>query len=180
MTYHFTHILYIKYQLLHCSLQYARTGTWLTFNLVLNWKIFFFEEKNRVNQIYSWSPGFIFRHKFMIKYKASMFLFRDICIYFRKKTWGNMRGWFYLYKEFIRHLNVECFESAVPAIFPSYAPTFFQTYINITTGKGIIIFWSSLLSWLEFSSFVLWHSLLNFKKIIIHKNECTANMKTRQ
>ena len=62
------------------------------------------------------------------------------------------------------HLNVECFESAVPAIFPSYAPTSFQTYINITTGKGIIIFWSSLLSWLEFSSFVLWHSLLNFKK----------------
>ena len=31
----------------------------------------------------------------------------------------------YLYKEFTRHLNVECFESAVPAIFLSYAPTFF-------------------------------------------------------
>ena len=91
----------------------------------------------------------------MIKYKASMFLFRDICIYFRKKTWGHMCCGFNLYKEFIRHLNVECFESAVPAIFPSYAPTFFQTYINITTGKGIIIFWNSLLSWLEFSPFVL-------------------------
>ena len=25
-----------------------------------------------------------------------------------------------------RHLNMECFESAVPAIFLSYAPTFFK------------------------------------------------------
>ena len=31
-----------------------------------------------------------------------------------------------IYKVFTRHLNVECFESAVPAIFLSYAPTFFH------------------------------------------------------
>ena len=33
--------------------------------------------------------------------------------------------WLYLYRLFTRHLNMECFESAVPAIFLSYAPTFF-------------------------------------------------------
>ena len=31
-----------------------------------------------------------------------------------------------IYKVFTRHLNVECFESVVPAIFLSYAPTFFE------------------------------------------------------
>ena len=31
-----------------------------------------------------------------------------------------------IYKVFTRHLNVECFESVVPAIFLSYAPTFFR------------------------------------------------------
>ena len=30
-----------------------------------------------------------------------------------------------IYKVFIRHLNIECFESTVPAIFRFYAPTFF-------------------------------------------------------
>ena len=34
---------------------------------------------------------------------------------------------FTLYKVFIRHLNEKCFELAVPAIFLSYAPTFFDT-----------------------------------------------------
>ena len=32
----------------------------------------------------------------------------------------------FLYKVFTRHLDMECFESAVPAIFLSYAPTFFD------------------------------------------------------
>ena len=43
---------------------------------------------------------------------------------FTLKTWNHLHCWFYLYKVFIRHLNVECLESAVPAIFLSYAPTF--------------------------------------------------------
>ena len=34
------------------------------------------------------------------------FASRDVCIYFGKKTWSRMRCWFYLYKEFTRHLNV--------------------------------------------------------------------------
>ena len=120
MTYRFIHILYImliyflinKYKLLYCSLQYAHTGTWLT--LVKNWRSF--KWKNRVSEIHSWSREFVFRQKFMIKYKSSTFPSRDVCIYFREKTWRDMRCWFYLYKEIIRHLNVECFESAVPAI----------------------------------------------------------------
>ena len=29
-----------------------------------------------------------------------------------------------------KHLNMECFESAVPAIFLSYAPTFFNTEVS--------------------------------------------------
>ena len=33
--------------------------------------------------------------------------------------------WLYLYNVFTRHLNMECFDSVVPAIFLSYAPTFF-------------------------------------------------------
>ena len=48
-----------------------------------------------------------------------------VCIYFRKKTWSHMLCLLYLYKENTRHFNVECLESAVPAIFLSYAPTFF-------------------------------------------------------
>ena len=35
----------------------------------------------------------------------------------------------YIYKVFTRHLNMDCFESAVPAIFLSYAPTFFKSCI---------------------------------------------------
>ena len=31
-----------------------------------------------------------------------------------------------IYNVFTRHLNMECFESAIPAIFLSYAPTFFK------------------------------------------------------
>ena len=38
----------------------------------------------------------------------------------------NVRCWFYLVdKEFTKHLNVEWIETAVPAIFLSYVPTFF-------------------------------------------------------
>ena len=62
----------------------------------------------------------------MMKYKSSMFASRDVCIYFGKNTWRHLRWWFYLCKVFTRHLNVECFESAVPAIFFSYAPTFLK------------------------------------------------------
>ena len=87
-----------------------------------------FEEKNQWNLFMIW--GFIFRQKLMIKYQLSMFASRDVCIYFRKKTWSHMHCWFYLYKEFTRHLSVECFESVVPAIFLSYAPTFFGWKIS--------------------------------------------------
>ena len=52
-----------------------------------------------------------------------MFAWRDACIHFGKETWSHLRC-FYLYKMFTRHLNMECFESAVPAIFLSYAPNF--------------------------------------------------------
>ena len=64
----------------------------------------------------------------MIKYKSSMFASRDVCIDFGKKMLSHLRCWFYLYMEFTRHLDVE---SAVPAIFPSYAPTFFTIQISI-------------------------------------------------
>ena len=33
----------------------------------------------------------------------------DVCIYFWKKTLSHMHCWFYLYKEFTRHLSVEWF-----------------------------------------------------------------------
>ena len=89
-----------------------------------NWRLFW-RKKPGVNEIYSWSRGFLFRQKFMIEYKSSMIASRDICIYFGKKTWSHLRRWFYLYKKFTRHINVECFEWAVPASFLSYAPTFF-------------------------------------------------------
>ena len=64
-----------------------------------------FEEKNQWNLFMIW--GFIFEQKLMIKYQLSMFASRDVCIYFRKKTWSHMHCWFYLYKEFTRHLSVE-------------------------------------------------------------------------
>ena len=41
----------------------------------------------------------------------------------------------YLYKVFTGHLNMECFESAVPAIFLSYAPTFFK-YNSFSIHRG--------------------------------------------
>ena len=47
---------------------------------------FFLRKKKRVNGIYSWSRGVVFRQKFMIKYRSSMFSSRDVCIYFGKKT----------------------------------------------------------------------------------------------
>ena len=85
-------------------MQYAHTETWLTF--IKNWR--FFEEKNSVNEIYSWSRGFVFRQKFMIWYKQSIFASKDVCIniYFDKKSRSHMGCWFYLYKGFIRYLNV--------------------------------------------------------------------------
>ena len=54
-----------------------------------------------------------------------MFASRDVFIYFRQKTWIHMRCWFHVYNMFTRHVKVECFESAVPAIVLSYAPAFF-------------------------------------------------------
>ena len=95
----------IVFLLLYCSLQYAHTGTWLT--LIKK------KKNNRVNEIYSWSRGFLFRQKFMIKYKSSM-----MCIYFRKKTWSHNYALLILP---IQRVS-EC-ESAVPANFLSYAPT---------------------------------------------------------
>ena len=60
-----------------------------------------------------------------------MFASRDVCIHFGKKTWSHLRVTpDYLYKVFTRHLNMECFESAVPAIFLSYAPTFFEDTVS--------------------------------------------------
>ena len=115
-------------------------------NLVnLSWlelKIFF-KEKNRVSKIYSCFGRFIFLQKFMIKYKSSMFASRHVCIYFVKNTWSYLRCCtytLYLYKVFTRHLNMECFESAVPAIFLSNSPTFFHNvgekmYKNFNQGK---------------------------------------------
>ena len=37
----------------------------------------------------------------------------------------------YLHKVFTGHLNTECFESAVPAVFLSYAPIFLNIEIPI-------------------------------------------------
>ena len=64
----------------------------------------------------------------MIKYKWSMFASRDVCIFIVRK-----RGVICAVTPILiipvqgvtRHLNMECFESAVPAIFLSYVPTFF-------------------------------------------------------
>ena len=75
----------------------------------MHMQIFVKKKKNRVKEIYSWSRGFVFRKKFMIKYKSSMYASKDFCIYFGKKTWSHLLCWFYLYKEFTRHLSEECF-----------------------------------------------------------------------
>ena len=79
-----------RYQLLYCNLQYGHAGTWLI--LVKNWR-FLKKKKTRVSEIYSWSRGFAFRQKFMIKYKSSRFAPRDVYIniYFSKKTWSHLR-----------------------------------------------------------------------------------------
>ena len=37
-----------------------------------------------------------------------------------------------IYKVITRHLNVECFDSMVPALFLSYAPTFFHRKLFIS------------------------------------------------
>ena len=57
-----------------------------------------------------------------------MFASRDVCIYFGKKTRIHLLCYTYAdyTKVFTRHLNMECFESAVPAIFLSYASTLFM------------------------------------------------------
>ena len=80
--------------------------------LVKNWRIF-----GRQKNSCQWNI-------FMISSK-SLFASRDVSIYFGKETCGHLRCWFYLYTEFTRLLNVECFKSAVSAIFLSNAPTFF-------------------------------------------------------
>ena len=109
------YILYImlnKYQLLFYILQYAQAcRNLVSCNLGQELRIFL-KEKKCVNEIYSWSRGFVFRQKFMIKYKWSMFASRDVCINFGKKTWSHLHyDWLYLNKVFTRHLNMECFSS---------------------------------------------------------------------
>ena len=88
----------------------------------------FFKKK----KMCQWNLFMISRIKVYDKYKSSMFTSRDVhvCIYFSKITWSHLRC--YTYTDYtytrcllVRHLNMECFKSAVPAIFLSYAPTFF-------------------------------------------------------
>ena len=62
--------------------------------------------------------------------------FRDVCIYLGKKTWSHM-CYMYMYSVYTRCL-LECFESAVPAIFLSYAPTFFIVYLNSKLKKKTV------------------------------------------
>ena len=61
-----------NYQLLYCILQYAHAGTCNWSTLLKKWR--FFWRKKRVNEMYSWFQGFVFRQRFMIKYKSSRFL----------------------------------------------------------------------------------------------------------
>ena len=49
----------------------------------LNYFLWFF---NFWSEIYSWSRGFVFRPKIMIRYKSSMFASRDVCINFGKTS----------------------------------------------------------------------------------------------
>ena len=92
----------------------------------------FFKEKKGVVENYSWSRGLVFRQKFIIKYKSSMFASRDVCIHFGKKTWSHLRcntfNDFNYTRLYTRHFNMESFKSAVPAIFLTYASTFFGFY----------------------------------------------------
>ena len=55
-----------------------------------------------------------------------MFASRDVCIYFENVESSAL---LILPIQGVYYLNMEWFESAVPAIFPSYAPTFFK-YIH--------------------------------------------------
>ena len=42
-------------------------------------------------EIYSWSPGFDLRQKFMNKYKSSTFSSIDVCIFFGDNTRSHLR-----------------------------------------------------------------------------------------
>ena len=59
---------YIAFCIMHMQ---EHSSPWLRIN-----------KKIRVNSIYSWSRGFVFQQKLMIKYKSPMFTSRDVCIYF--------------------------------------------------------------------------------------------------
>ena len=84
---------------------------------------YLFKRKNKhVNKIYSWSWEFIFRQNLTIQ----KYCFQKISINYDKKTWCCPSSWFTYTRLFTRLLNMECFESAVPANFISYAPTFFR------------------------------------------------------
>ena len=85
-----------------------------------------------------------------------MFAFRDVCIYFGKKTPSSAHlyiYWLYLYNVFTRHLEAR-FQSAVPAIFLSYAPTFFNE--NFDDPLPFWMTWSSRSIYLSKSNIIRW------------------------
>ena len=53
------------------------------------------------------------------------------CIYNGKKTWCRPSSWFTYTRCLLDNINMECFESAVPANFVSYAPTFFHEVLDL-------------------------------------------------
>ena len=137
MAYRFTHILYI--------MLFYFLDKWLSITILhfakCTCRKLRIEDKNRVSEIYnSWS------RRGLIKCKSSMFAFRDVCIYFSKKTWShNYALLIYLYKELTRHLhvNVEWSESAVPANFLSYMPTFFNSilpHLNYLNADWVLLY----------------------------------------
>ena len=116
--------------------QYAHTGTWLT--LVRNLRTEdFFGRKNRVNEIYSWSRGFVFRQKFMIKYKIYRpCLIQEMYVFtFVRKRWVICAVDFTHTRRL--HIHVECFETVVPVIFLSETPTFFIGYNYMNRNRNM-------------------------------------------
>ena len=118
--------------------KYCLSKWWCTFIVIVSLKIFLenyqnmtviWKRKKNVSEIYSWSRGFVFRQKFMIKYKSVMFASRDILFTLVRKRGVICAVTPILIipiQVFTRHLNMECFESAIPVIFLSYPPTFFH------------------------------------------------------
>ena len=116
----------------------------------------FFEEKNRAIEIYWKSRGFVFD-------KIYDWLF----------TFVRKRGVISAVDFTTRHLNVECFESAVPAIFLSYAPTFYaivsSSYewriLQFFNDNCIVFIWeknSSILQWQLYRLHMNDRSILQF------------------